>query len=199
MPALKKVEESSWSPYDPDKAPKNMVYKGVDVPTILETSLSLSPLQDIPRIPVRLTGPKKFSKDDMPLILEEKTFVDSIEGDRFLVLFYSQTCGHCTQFKPLFKEISKEIYESAYTAMVDCEKQTFLCEELDVQYYPALYLFYNGKYYLHSGGRSKDRLTELVNTDEVFLNKKAKNAFQYNQKTQKWELDSSIKPLWSYY
>ena len=59
------------------------------------------------------------------------------------VLFYATWCPFSQEFLPVFEEYSRSNPEECLSVIVDEEPE--LCEEYDIEYYPTVILFKNGK------------------------------------------------------
>ncbi len=63
--------------------------------------------------------------------------------DHTFVLFYATWCPHSRQFLPTFQEFSKKNPEQCLSVIVDEEPD--LCDEYEIEYYPTVIRFKNGK------------------------------------------------------
>lgn len=95
---------------------------------------------------------------------------ESIEGEvsegKTLALFYADWCGHCKKIKPVWDEVSKEVNEGEATGVkmikVNCsnpaenEAQKAVMEKYNIQGYPTILVFENGKHSEYSGERTAE-------------------------------------------
>jgi len=71
-------------------------------------------------------------------------FQDKIANkDKVFVLFYATWCPHSQEFLPIFEEYSKSNPNECLRVIADEEPDVF--EEYDIEYYPTVILFKNGK------------------------------------------------------
>jgi len=59
------------------------------------------------------------------------------------VLFYATWCPYSQRFLPIFEEYKKSNPEECLSVIVDEEPELF--EEFDIEYYPTVIIFENGK------------------------------------------------------
>jgi protein disulfide-isomerase-like protein len=82
-----------------------------------------------------------------------------------LVLFYADWCGHCKKLKPTWKECSEKAKEKGLTMIQinvgeGTDKDKELTEKYNIDGYPTIILFKNGKAIPYDGPR----------TEEAFMN-----------------------------
>jgi thioredoxin 1 len=63
--------------------------------------------------------------------------------DKAFVLFYATWCPHSQRFLPIFQEYSKSYPENCLSVIVDEEPE--ICDEYDIEYYPTVIVFKQGK------------------------------------------------------
>lgn len=63
--------------------------------------------------------------------------------DKAFVLFYATWCPFSQRFLPVFEEYSKKNPKECISVIVDEAPE--LCEEYNIEYYPTVILFKNGK------------------------------------------------------
>ena len=77
-----------------------------------------------------------------------------------LVLYYSQQCGHCKNFKPIWDQFCKENNINIETVAIDCEKEQ--CPD-DVKGYPTVMLHkQNGQKITFDGQRTVPALNRFL-------------------------------------
>jgi protein disulfide-isomerase-like protein len=100
-------------------------------------------------------------------LLNDNTFDDFInKKQKVLVMFYAPWCGHCKTMKPAYAEAAGElskILPNDFLAAVDATKSPELSKRFDLNGFPTLKFFVNGKFmYDYKGGRSKDELVSFI-------------------------------------
>lgn len=77
---------------------------------------------------------------------------------REIVLYYTDSCPHCINFKPVWKSfVSKNMSLPVKFREVDCEK-----EEADVDGVPTVMYYENGKEEEYRGTRTRKGLEEFI-------------------------------------
>lgn len=99
--------------------------------------------------------------------LTEKTFDSELKAHKYaLVEFYAPWCGHCQQLKPQYAKaatILKGVDEQIMLAKVDATEEKALGQKFEVQGYPTLKWFVDGKLAMeYSGGRDVDAIVRWV-------------------------------------
>ena len=77
-------------------------------------------------------------------LVKEEVTADLSEGP-VLVDFYSKTCGPCKMLAFILKDIDKKFGEKVNIIKVDFEENPDLIEEHNVEGYPTLIMFKDGK------------------------------------------------------
>lgn len=90
--------------------------------------------------------PEAPTKEGKLYILNDRIFRGHVSrGDHF-VMMYAPWCGHCQRLKPDWEKLAKKPgVEGVSVSKVDCTASTTTCGEYNVQGYPTLLYFRNGK------------------------------------------------------
>tara|TARA_B110001450_G_scaffold116892_1_gene110495 strand:+ start:141 stop:632 length:492 start_codon:yes stop_codon:yes gene_type:complete len=99
-------------------------------------------------------------------------FEQEISGQKVLVLFHADWCGHCKKFMPEWDEISKEINDSGADVKiikVECgdssnnEKHAEIMKKYSIKGYPTIVSFdESGNHSEYEGDRSKGGITQFL-------------------------------------
>jgi len=90
--------------------------------------------------------PEAPTKEGKLYILNDRSFRGHVSrGDHFVMMF-APWCGHCQRLKPDWEKLAKKPgVEGVSVSKVDCTASTTTCGEYNVQGYPTLLYFRNGK------------------------------------------------------
>jgi len=89
---------------------------------------------------------EEAAADSDVLVLTTKNFKETIEKEStLLVEFYAPWCGHCRALAPEYEKAATELKDIVKLAKVDCTTENEVCKENDVQGFPTLKVFKNGK------------------------------------------------------
>nr|CCC93939.1 protein disulfide isomerase [Trypanosoma congolense IL3000] len=81
----------------------------------------------------------------------------------FLVKFYIDSCGYCQMLAPEWEKAANETIENAKMGEVDCHDQKELAESFNIEGFPTIILFRNGKMAdRYNGAREKDALIKYL-------------------------------------
>ncbi len=85
--------------------------------------------------------------------------------EKAFVLFYASWCPFSQRFLPVFKEYAKNHPNDCVSVMIDFKPD--LCDKYEIEYYPTVLLFKNGKVEKRldatpGEGLSKKQLAELT-------------------------------------
>lgn len=103
----------------------------------------------------------KFKNEDGILVLNGENFQAALDKfENLLVEFYATWCGHCQAFAPDYIEIAEQLKGNITCAKVDTPDEHELIEKYDIQGFPTIKLFRQGKDTpeSYSGFRSVDQL-----------------------------------------
>lgn len=106
------------------------------------------------------------------LKLTAETYNATIKDNKFVfVEYYSPNCGHCVRFAPEYEKLATKVKEDGLgfvIAAVDLVTEKEVSEWVEIQGYPTLRFFINGKAIDYSGEREADEIlkfiTQAVNT-----------------------------------
>ncbi|GAB5373452.1 hypothetical protein AAMO2058_001752800 [Amorphochlora amoebiformis] len=82
-------------------------------------------------------------------------------GDWF-VKFYAPWCGHCRKLEPTWEGLAKKLKKKVTVAKVDVTANQVLGQRFDIEGFPTLLFFHNGKMYKYKGKRSLDALEKFA-------------------------------------
>ncbi|KAF9092549.1 hypothetical protein BGX23_004182 [Mortierella sp. AD031] len=108
-------------------------------------------------------------------------FASNVASGTTFVKFYSPYCGHCINLAPTWEQLAVNHQSWANTkdfkfAEVNCLLEGDVCDDNDVNSYPNMQLFREGKsVHLYKGGRSIEELTDFVSTKAQEYEVKASN------------------------
>nr|CDJ92431.1 Thioredoxin and Erv1 Alr domain containing protein [Haemonchus contortus] len=129
-------------------------------------------------------NPTLYSPDDLVIQLDDNTFNDTIfchngKCTSYLVEFYSDWCGHCRSFAPLYKELARDVrgwQDVVKIAAINCADSSNqnTCRSNNVQFFPFIKYFPRNSSDAFSGSKlrpyqslseMRDQLTKVVMDD----------------------------------
>ncbi|KAE9418066.1 hypothetical protein Angca_005187, partial [Angiostrongylus cantonensis] len=129
-------------------------------------------------------NPTLYSSDDFVIQLDDYTFNDTIfctgrNCTSYLVEFYSDWCGHCRSFAPLYKELANDVrawQDVVQIAAINCADSVnhITCQSNGVHFFPFIKYFPRNSTYAfkesklrpyHSLAEMRDQLTKVVMDD----------------------------------
>ena len=105
-----------------------------------------------------------FEGDDMTA----KDIDGNVKTGTKLVLFYADWCGHCKKIKPVWEETAKTVNKDEVKMIkVNCgegtEKDQEIMKKYNIDGYPTIIKFVEGKPQLYQGERDAKSLREALN------------------------------------
>lgn len=101
--------------------------------------------------------------------LEPEDLDNEIQNGKKLVLFYADWCGHCKNLKPTWDETAKEINsdrKKPKMLKVNCgddnDESKKLMKKYDINGYPTIILFVNGRPTPYDGERTQEGFIEAL-------------------------------------
>ncbi|XP_030756821.1 protein disulfide-isomerase A5 [Sitophilus oryzae] len=112
--------------------------------------------------------------DPSVMKLNDKNFKNELKKNGIvLVMFYAPWCGHCKKMKPDYVAAAQQLQSEGYDkcmAIIDCTENPDIAEEYNIQGFPTIKLFKNGKHIAdYDGKRSVDDIKRFV---RQYYNKK---------------------------
>ncbi|XP_029641000.1 protein disulfide-isomerase A4 isoform X1 [Octopus sinensis] len=105
-------------------------------------------------------------EEDDVLVLNNNNFDDVIYSrDTVLVEFYAPWCGHCKRLAPAYADAAKQLKKTVpkvSLAKIDATIETELSSRFDVNGYPTLLFFKNGKSFPYEGPREADGIVTYM-------------------------------------
>lgn len=106
-------------------------------------------------------------EDPTVINLNDQNFNDQLkEHNVLLVMFYAPWCSHCKKMKPEYLAAAKDLSASGYSkclAMVDCTVNPEVTEQFNIEGFPTIKLFKNGKYVKdYTGKRTVEEIKRFV-------------------------------------
>ena len=84
-----------------------------------------------------------------------------------IILFYSESCGHCIRFLPVYREISETLKND--TTLKFSKIQTTYCQDIFKKYpqikvpgIPTLFLYQKGRFTRQEGSRTKEKIISFI-------------------------------------
>lgn len=101
------------------------------------------------------------------LTLTGESFEHGIIKGVTLVKFFAPWCGHCKRLASTWEELGKKFIanDNVHIVKIDCTLQVNkqLCDEQEVEGFPTLFLYKNGKKISeYNGSRTLDDLYEFI-------------------------------------
>ena len=105
---------------------------------------------------------ERIKKDEGVLVLNSENFDFALTDNKhILVAFYAPWCGHCKALAPEYAKFAQKLATDGSPvklAKVDAIKEQYLADKYDVEGYPTLKFFTNGKPSKYTGGRTSEEI-----------------------------------------
>lgn len=98
------------------------------------------------------TGEETFTDENIERVIERPT----------LVLYYVPWCPHCKGIKNAWPKISRALGDRVQTGTFDCAAHEDVARELNVQRYPTIALYHDGRVDVYMGDRSEESILRFV-------------------------------------
>ncbi|KNB46817.1 thioredoxin [Blastocystis sp. subtype 4] len=94
-----------------------------------------------------------------------ETLTQSTTGSttgRWFVKFYAPWCGHCKKLAPIWEDLADDLKGEINVAEVDATANPVLSKLYEIEGFPTLYFFENGKYIAFEGTRDLETLKSFA-------------------------------------
>jgi len=106
---------------------------------------------------------EELGGDSKVTVLTDASFNKTLKAHpTALIEFYAPWCGHCKALAPHFEEAVGLIGSKALVAKVNCDLNSETCSRYEVNGYPTIIFFRNGKTTPFEGERTASSITEWV-------------------------------------
>jgi len=106
---------------------------------------------------------EEIEKENGVAVLTDDNFDSYLdENEVTIVEFYAPWCGHCKAFAPTYEQVAQELDGKAGVGKVDATVQKEIAEKYQIQGYPTIKIFKNGKNFDYKGSRSKQDVVSKV-------------------------------------
>ncbi|CAG9766876.1 unnamed protein product [Ceutorhynchus assimilis] len=117
-------------------------------------------------IPVSNPAPvEQWTSDPAIIKLNDSNFKTELQQNQFvLVMFYAPWCGHCNKMKPEYVTAAQQLEAEGLKkclAVIDCTENPQTMQTYEIQGFPTIKLFKNGKFITEYTGK---RTTEAIKT-----------------------------------
>ena len=91
------------------------------------------------------------------IVLTSENFEDQVAANKYMMVeFYAPWCGHCKALAPHYKQAATEMKaENVTLAKVDGDRETALAEKFEVDGFPSILFFTEGKHVAYPGERTR--------------------------------------------
>ncbi|KAK8828956.1 hypothetical protein WA538_000959 [Blastocystis sp. DL] len=84
---------------------------------------------------------------------------------RWFVKFYAPWCGHCKKLAPIWEDLADALEGEVNVAQVDATENAILSDLYEIEGFPTLYFFENGKFAAYEGPRELEALKTFATED----------------------------------
>ncbi|KXN70905.1 thioredoxin-like protein, partial [Conidiobolus coronatus NRRL 28638] len=108
--------------------------------------------------------------------LDDTNLLDSIQSGTWFVKYYIDSCKWCKKLAPIWEEVTTELTQWSTEnnfnfASVHCTKYQDLCSKLEIEGYPTLYVYKDGKFIEeYNGPRGNKDLEDYAKEQAQKLN-----------------------------
>lgn len=104
------------------------------------------------------------------MLLDDKTFEETLKREKSMIaMFFTHWCGHCKNLKPIYSKAADEsasVGVSTQFAAIDCGAHSALCKKFNIEGYPTVKFFKNGKFSKdYSQARKADAIIQFLKTN----------------------------------
>jgi thiol-disulfide isomerase/thioredoxin len=153
-------------------------------------------LEDGPYIRLNIDNKKynyygSITADNIIKFIEDKSNNNMSEPENKLVLYYANWCGHCENFKPLWKELkNKGIHNVSLLEYEDTDIKTM---SANITSYPTLILYVKDTPFKFEGHRTTDNILNFVNNKINKNNTQISNISNISDNTQKSNISDNTQ------
>jgi protein disulfide-isomerase-like protein len=96
------------------------------------------------------------------VILTDKNFDEKVAQGPWLVEFFAPWCGHCKLLEPIWEELATTLKGKAGIGKVDCTVENALRAEYNIEAFPTIKLFHEGRITEFQGRRTVPTFVEFL-------------------------------------
>ncbi|CCA75808.1 related to protein disulfide isomerase-Laccaria bicolor [Serendipita indica DSM 11827] len=105
---------------------------------------------------------KKYNVDGKVLVLGANTFREQVAKEPTFVKFFAPWCGHCQKLAPKWVELAEKLKGVINVAEVNCDAHGTLCRDQEIEGYPTVTLYLNGKKVDYTGSKSVPAMEDFA-------------------------------------
>ncbi|KAF9389893.1 hypothetical protein CPB97_010406 [Podila verticillata] len=134
------------------------VYKGDRTPEALGTFAEEQAAEYDPKA-TRADVPNQHGK---VIVLDSKSYKETIQNGPWLVEYYAPWCGHCKALAPIYDKLAVALKGKVNVAKVDCPANEDVCRSQGVRAYPTIKLHQQGTAIEFNKQRNIETLTAFA-------------------------------------